>query len=321
MRAAVVDDGTLVIAEVPDPHPPAGDDVVVRVTASPVHPGDVLGLSGAPGSRLGTEGAGVITSVGPTVGELSVGDRVAFFPATGAWSEFVTVPSNLTVLLPPDVSDEYGSAMLVNTITARQVLRAVKSATARHDKAPLIIDAATGSVAKIILLEAISEHFDVIALTRSETGARTVQALFPTITTIAITDGWTQELWSRLNHQPVPAIVDSVGGSFLTRLLPFLQDGGSVLTYGDALKEPITVSTSDLVPRELSIMGVSLLRWAALDSKVQRSDTDAAIALATQRPDLISIGQTVSFDQAADVVEQRQNSNSQAISILNPERR
>ncbi len=81
------------------PSAPLGPDQVrVRVSYAPIHPGDLLGIVGSPafgtpptiarGGRVpGFEGAGVVSEIGskvdPALG-LQEGLRVAFFPASGA---------------------------------------------------------------------------------------------------------------------------------------------------------------------------------------------------------------------------------------------
>src|ERR1700740_627250 len=82
------------------------NQVRVRVSYAPIHPGDLLGVMGSPafgtpptigaGGRVpGFEGAGVVSEVGQRV-DTSLGLRqglwVAFFPAPGSWRDEVVVP-------------------------------------------------------------------------------------------------------------------------------------------------------------------------------------------------------------------------------------
>jgi NADPH:quinone reductase-like Zn-dependent oxidoreductase len=85
------------------------DDVLVRVVARPIHPGDIQILSALPqGGPVepipegtlrvpGLEGVGTILRLGtnPEVAKrFSEGQRVAFFPAMGSWAEYVVVRYN-----------------------------------------------------------------------------------------------------------------------------------------------------------------------------------------------------------------------------------
>src|SRR5260370_28162733 len=120
------------------------DQVRVRISYAPIHPGDLHGVTGSPafgtpptvasGGRVpGFEGAGVVSEIGPQVDPalgLKQGLRVAFFPASGAWSDEAAVPASSVVPLPGSIPDEVGAQMLINTVTALTVIRAA------HDSLP-----------------------------------------------------------------------------------------------------------------------------------------------------------------------------------------
>jgi NADPH:quinone reductase len=109
------------------------DDVLVRVIARPIHPGDIQVLSALPqGGAVepipegtlripGLEGVGTILRLGtnPEVAKrFSEGQRVAFFPAMGSWTECVVVQNNSLLPVPDEISDQIAAQMLINTITA-----------------------------------------------------------------------------------------------------------------------------------------------------------------------------------------------------------
>src|SRR6201993_5332439 len=96
------------------------DDVLVRVLARPVHPGDIQILSALPqGGPVepipegtlrvpGFEGVGTIVRLGTNAQaakRLSEGQRVAFFPAMGSWAEYVVVRHNSLLSVPDEISD------------------------------------------------------------------------------------------------------------------------------------------------------------------------------------------------------------------------
>src|SRR5882672_3962692 len=100
--------------------PLAPDQVRIRVSYAPIHPGDLLGIMGSPafgsppvigrdGRVPGFEGAGVVTKLG----------------------DEVVVSASSVVPLPVTIPDEVGAQMLINTISALTVIRAA------HDALPL----------------------------------------------------------------------------------------------------------------------------------------------------------------------------------------
>src|ERR1700758_2332043 len=104
-----------------DPSPALGPDQVrIRVSYAPIHPGDLLGVMGSPafgtpptigsaGRVPGFEGTGVVSEVGadldPALG-LREGLRVAFFPAAGTWSDEIVVSASSVVPLPDSIADD-----------------------------------------------------------------------------------------------------------------------------------------------------------------------------------------------------------------------
>src|SRR6476646_245194 len=99
------------------------DQVRVRLSYAPIHPGDLLGIMGSPafgtpptiasGGRVpGFEGAGVVSEVGaridPSLG-LRPGLRVALFPAPGSWRDEFIGPAGSVMPLPDSIPDEIGA--------------------------------------------------------------------------------------------------------------------------------------------------------------------------------------------------------------------
>src|SRR5258708_25884522 len=78
----------LEVTDIGEPQPPGPGQVQIRVSAFPIHPGDLLAVSvaQAPGIEpvAGLEATGVVTEVGAGVTAFSAGTRVTFFPHQGA---------------------------------------------------------------------------------------------------------------------------------------------------------------------------------------------------------------------------------------------
>ena len=97
-----------------EPQAPQRGQVLVRVTAFPVHPGDLAGIAGpfagADGDALvpGAEATGTVEAVGPdtpVAAGVCAGARVTVFLVPGAWQDWVLAPSELVVAVPDDVPD------------------------------------------------------------------------------------------------------------------------------------------------------------------------------------------------------------------------
>ncbi|GAA0932652.1 alcohol dehydrogenase catalytic domain-containing protein [Pseudonocardia zijingensis] len=288
----------------PDAPAPREGEIRVRVTFSPVHRGDLLLAEAAPpaaGHALGTEAAGVVTEVGPSVSAPRVGDRVAVFPAPGAWSEHITVPAEAAVVVPDSVGDVTASVLLVNTLTARDVLRAteeITAAAAAPGDSPLVVTAAASAVGTLIVQQALDRGRPVIAIVRSDRSADVVRANWPDVPVVVSgRDGWQRELERAVHGRAVPVVADAHGGPFVRELLPFLDDGGTVVVWGDLAAQPWTLSTGDLLMRGLMVRAVTILRWPTRPAEVRTADRRAAVEVAVQHPHLFAVGAAYPLDE------------------------
>ena len=135
---------------------PAADAVLVRVRAASVNPMDwhdsrgshyfmrrMSGICRPADTRLGTDFAGGVESVGAEVSEFKPGDPV-FGGAAGAFGEFVVRAADRSIAhMPPGISFAEAAAIPVAAITALQALRESGNVQAVQR---VLINGATGGV-------------------------------------------------------------------------------------------------------------------------------------------------------------------------------
>ncbi|MGW9587340.1 NAD(P)-dependent alcohol dehydrogenase [Microbacterium sp. NPDC055455] len=141
MRAAVQHrygpPSVLEVREVGIPSPGRGD-VLVRVRAASVHPGDYFVMTGEPyvvrlvfGLRRPRHGipgrdlAGAVEAVGAGVTALRPGDEVFGWSTTGTLAEYACVPADHLVSVPANVSVVDAAAVPTSALTALQALRRI----------------------------------------------------------------------------------------------------------------------------------------------------------------------------------------------------
>ena len=95
---------------------------------------------------LGSEGAGVVLSVGPDVDGLSEGDRVAYTGPLGAYSAERLVPADRLIKLPDSIGFKTAAAMMLKGLTANYLLRRVFKVGPGHT---ILFHAAAGGVGLI----------------------------------------------------------------------------------------------------------------------------------------------------------------------------
>lgn len=141
MRAAMQRQyGPASVLEIADVEPPAPGrgDVLVRVRAASVHPGDYFVMTGEPyivrlafGLRRprhairGMDLAGVVAAVGEDVEGFEPGDLVFGWCTTGSLAEYACVPARNLAPVPENLSLAEAAAVPTSGMTALQAMRDV----------------------------------------------------------------------------------------------------------------------------------------------------------------------------------------------------
>ena len=294
------------------------DQVRVRVSYAPIHPGDLLGIMGSPafgtpptlasGGRVpGFEGAGVVSEVGakvdPALG-LKQGLRVAFFPASGAWSDEAVVPASSVVPLRDSIPDEVGAQMLINTLTALTVIRAA------HDSLPpdartgvvTVLTGAGSAVGRLIGKLLAERGVKIIRLVRSESSAAKLTGILPGSPVFATeVVGWKDRVTAAADRGKIHVAIDSVGGRLLGDVADLLAErSGTVINFGSLGGE-----TSDIrlfPPRSLTLKGVVLDSWMQQPPEQRKADIALAQRLAHEPGSLFEVAERYSPSRIAHAV-------------------
>ncbi|MFC5931103.1 NAD(P)-dependent alcohol dehydrogenase [Cryobacterium melibiosiphilum] len=158
MRAAVQHrygpPSVLAVSQVGRPEPGPGD-VLVRVGAAAVHPGDYFVMTGEPfllrlafGLRRPRHGipgrdlAGVVAAVGKDVTAFRVGDQVFGWSTAGSLAEYACVPADTLVSVPANLSVVDAAAVPTSALAALQALRRI--ANVQPGQAVLVTGASGG---------------------------------------------------------------------------------------------------------------------------------------------------------------------------------
>jgi NADPH:quinone reductase-like Zn-dependent oxidoreductase len=297
---------------------PGPDQVRVRLSYAPIHPGDLLGIMGSPafgtpptitsdGRVPGFEGAGVVSEVGakvdPALG-LGKGLRVAFFPASGAWSDEAVVPASSVVALPDSIPDEVGAQMLINTATALTVIRAA------HDSLPpdtrtgvvTLLTGAGSAVGRLIGKVLTERGVKVIRLVRSEASAARLAAVLPGSPVFATERAaWKDRVRAAAEGAKIHVAIDSVGGRLLGDVAELLAERtGTVINFGSLGGE-----TSDIrpfPPRSLTLKGVVLDGWVQQPPEQRKADVALARRLAHEPGTLFEVAERYPPSRIADAV-------------------
>jgi NADPH2:quinone reductase len=299
----------------------APDDVLVRVTARPVHPGDIHILSALPqGGPVvpipkgtlrvpGFEGVGTIVRFGtnPEITKrFREGQRVAFFPAMGSWAEYVVVRYNSLLLVPAEIPDQIAAQMLINTITASVLIKAGHNSLKAPITLPVYIvqNAAASGVGRLLTQVALDRGVRPIRLVRSSQSAEKLQAVLPG-PPVVLTCGsnWKDQVREALGGHSLQVAFDALGGKAIDDLAELLDEDGTIINFG-SLESGTDTNIYSLAPNNLALKSVSILSWFGLAEDEKRKDFELALGLAMKHPELFEVAHEYQFGDFQSAIQQ-----------------
>ncbi|MFE3270896.1 zinc-binding dehydrogenase [Streptomyces sp. NPDC059215] len=302
------------IIDGPDPGEPQRGQVRVRITAFPIHPGDLQAIEATSTEissgdiAAGLEATGVVEAIGPDtpVGTgVKVGGRVTVFPHAGAWADWILADSTNVVAVPDGISDDIAAQLLVNPLTAIMLKREAEKHFAFGYGGLMVQTAAGSSVGRILSGAATIHSLPLINVVRSERGAELLRDRFSNIPAIS-TDrpGWVNDLRDIAADRPVSVALDPIGGRLAENLLDILAPGGTLINYGLIAQEPISVHASTILLKSLTLRGTSIGRWLAdLSPERRASDVATAILIAYGLKDQFDVAGTYDFQDLGAAVD------------------
>ncbi|MGI8441313.1 MAG: alcohol dehydrogenase catalytic domain-containing protein [Thermoleophilaceae bacterium] len=259
MRAVVVEDGSIVVADRPDPEPGAGE-VLVRVRAAGLNGADLLQRAGRypapPGSPPdipGLELAGEVVARGPGAERFAEGDRVMAVVGGGGQAELCVVHERGAMPVPDRLEwTEAGAAAEVFT-TAHDALF-TQAGLASGER--LLVHGGAGGVGTAGVQLGVATGARVTATVRDEVLRGEISQLGAT----AIAPEGFEE------HGPFDVVLELVGAPNLAGNLSALATGGRIVIIGVGGGQKAELSLLALMGKRARIFG-STLRARPLEEK------------------------------------------------------
>jgi NADPH2:quinone reductase len=229
--------------------PPGPGQALIRQTAVGLNYIDVYFRSGLyPPPSLpfipGQEGAGVVEAVGDGVGEVRVGQRVAYAGPLGAYAERRLIPADRLVVVPDAIKDEQAAAMMLKGMTAHYLLRR----TFRVEPGQTILfHAAAGGVGLIACQWAKYLGATVIGTVGSAAKAEVAKAHGCDYPIRYDQDDVVARVRELTGGKGVPVVYDSVGQATFQRSLDCLAPLGMLVCFGQ--------SSGKIPPIDTAILG------------------------------------------------------------------
>ncbi|MEV6553472.1 zinc-binding dehydrogenase [Streptomyces sp. NPDC051597] len=226
VKALVCGDPALRLDSVAEPEP-RPDQALVEVRAIAVNRGE-LALMGQlpPGSRLGWDVAGTVLRAAADGSGPAAGTRVTALAERDGWAERIALTPSRLAAVPADLDWPAAAALPVAGLTALYVLEYAGPLLGRS----VLVTGAGGGVGRMLVQLAAAAGAEVIAQVGSPGRAEGLRALGAhTVETYeeGATDG------------AVDVLVDSVGGQVLTGAFGRVRPGGTVVCYGNTVREEL----------------------------------------------------------------------------------
>ncbi len=253
--------------------------VIVRLKAASLNRRDYWITQGLyPGIKtpctLGSDGAGIIETLGEGVEKRSVGDEVVLYPGrdwgtneaaqaddfavlgmpdNGTFAQCVMVSQDQLFAKPQDLDWSETAALPVAGLTA---FRSTMVQGRIQPGQRILITGIGGGVAVFALQIAVAQRAQVIVTSSREEKIQAAKTLGAEAGYL-----YTDPTWNRTalkEHGPFDLIIDGAGGPGYGDLIALLKPGGRLVNYGSTAGRPESLDLFKVFWRQLSLIGSTL---------------------------------------------------------------
>jgi NADPH:quinone reductase-like Zn-dependent oxidoreductase len=278
----------LAVQDVPDPAIAAPDEIRIAIRAAALNRIDLFVADGLPGAELvfphvvGSDGAGVVESVGSAVDSVRPGDRVMLDPGVscgrcaacmrgdhplceryailgehraGTVAEYVVVPAVNAAPVPADMSWAEAAAYPLATLTAWRMLTTRAQVRAGET---VLVWGAGGGVAQAAIRIAAHLGATVIAASGSDAKLAVARRLGAAHTINHAAQDVVAEVRRITGRRGADVVVDSVGEKTWPVSLRALARGGRLVTCGATSGPHVQVDVRRLFWHQWTILGSTM---------------------------------------------------------------
>jgi NADPH2:quinone reductase len=302
MKAIIVNEfgapEVLKLEDIPDPKPGPGE-VVVRVRAVGVNPLDTYMRAGTYGVRNpalpytpGTDAAGTVESLGPSVDDLATGDRVYIArSASGTYAELTLCKREQVHLLPLNVGFSQGAAVYTPYVTAYRALFQLAHAKPGET---VLVHGASGGVGIAAVQWAHAHGMKVIGTAGSDDGIALVVHEGADLCLDHRASDYQQQILAATGDRGVDVILEMLANVNLGNDLKLLAQCGRVVVIGS--RGDVQITPRDIMSREAMVMGMTLWLVPEAEGREIHSALNAGLRDGTLRP---QVGLELPLAQAA----------------------
>ena len=242
----------LVMAELPEPVPGPGE-VLVDVAFAGCNWADTQIRTGIyPHARsyplvLGLEISGTVSKLGPGVGGVTIGDRVAaFLEQGGAYAEKAVVAANMLMPLPEAIAFDVGAALTVQPLTGYHMLHTIYGIAPGET---VLINAIGGGVGLFTTQLAVKAGARVIGTVGTPGKEKRALEYGAERVVVTTNEDFEQAVLAFTNGRGVDLAIDSLGATMLDRTFNVVRKLGHIISIGEAEGPPLKNIRERILPR------------------------------------------------------------------------
>ena len=299
---------------------PATGEVRIRHTAIGLNYVDTYYRSGlyptSLPSGLGSEAAGIIEALGPSVKGFKIGDRVAYGTGPlGAYAEARNFAINRLVKLPKSISDATAAGMMLKGLTVRYLLRSTYKVKRGQT---ILLHAAAGGVGLILSQWAKALGVKVIGTAGSEEKMAIAKAHGCAYVINNRTENVAARVREITNGQGVAVAYDGVGQATFMASLDSLAPRGMLVSFGNASGPVSNFSLNLLAQRGSLYVSRPILAHYMADDAEFRQSADDLIAIIKSGKVKIAVNQRYALQDAAQAHADLEQGKTTGASVLLP---
>ena len=242
----------LVIADMPEPAPGPGE-VLVDVAFAGCNWADTqvrTGIYPHPRSYplvLGLEISGTVSKLGPGVGNVQIGDRVAaFLEQGGAYAQKAVVRANMLMALPEAIPLDVGAALTVQPLTGYHMLHTIYGIEPGET---VLINAIGGGVGLFTTQLAVKAGARVIGTVGTPGKEKRALEYGAERVVVTTSEDFEQAVLDFTDGRGVDLAIDSLGATMLDRTFNVVRKLGHIISIGEAEGPPFKNIRERLLPR------------------------------------------------------------------------
>ena len=245
---------------------------------------------------IGMEAAGVIEEVGPDVGGLKAGDRVAYTMGLGAYAQERVMGTGRLVPLPDAIDDRQAAAMMLHGTTAHYLIHR----TYKVQKGDtILVHAAAGGVGLILCQWAKHLGATVIGCVGSEEKAALAKANGCDHPILYRDENVPERVRKLTNGDGVQVVYDGVGKETFNDSLDCLRPFGLMVSFGNASGPLEPLNPAILGPKGSLYLTRTTLATHTATRELLMDGANALFDVVTKGHVKIAINQTYPLHETA----------------------